>query len=105
MAVFSKLKQFRDLRSQAKKLQSELALETVHVDRMGGELQLIMDGNQQVLSVDLSPDVLKPEQKERLQNELREPVNDAVKKIQRKMAQKMAREGKLDLSNVFGKKE
>lgn len=103
MAIFSKLKQFRDLRSQAKKLQSELAEETVHVEGMGEKLHVIMDGNQQVLSIDIAPELLAPEKKQKLEEGLRDLFNDSVKKIQRKMAQKMAKDGNLDLSSLLKK--
>ena len=101
MAVFSKLKQFKDLRSQAKKLQNELSQETVHVEGINGKVQLIMDGNQHVLSVDIDPELLNPNNKEKLQNGMRDLFNDGVKKIQRKMAQKMAKDGNLDLSSLL----
>lgn len=105
MTVFSKLKQFKDLRSQAKKMQNELSQETVHVEGMGGKVQLIMDGNQKVLSVDVEPELLAPENKEKLQDGMRDLFNDGVKKIQRKMAQKMAKDGDLDLSSLLKNKD
>ncbi len=104
MAGFQKLKQFRELRSQAKELQNQLSQETVHVDRMGGKIALVMDGNQKVLSLHIDPALVTNGNAEDLSKELSELFNDGVKKVQRAMAQKMAKEGKLDLSSLLKSK-
>lgn len=103
--MFSKLKQFKELRDESKKLQSQLALETEHVDELGGKLQLLIDGNIEVLSMDIDESLLAPENKEKLEKGLEELFNKGVKKIQRKIAMKMQKEGNLDLGSLLKKKE
>lgn len=87
--MFSKLKEVKDLRSQAKQLQDQLSQETVHVDSLAGKINLIMDGNQKIVSLDISQELLKPEEKEKLEKGIQEAHNEAIQKVQRLMAQKM----------------
>lgn len=103
--MFSKLKQFKDLRDESKRLQGELARETEHVDELDGKLQLLIDGNIEVLSMEVDESLLAPEHKEKIEKGLENLFNKAVKKIQRKVAMKMQKEGNLDLGSLLKKKE
>ena len=91
--MFNKLKQFKDLRDQAKTLQSQLATETAVGEAAWGKLKVTMNGNQQVLSVEIDPELLQ--NKEKLQDAIKDATNDAIKKIQRTMAMKMQQMGGL----------
>jgi DNA-binding protein YbaB len=81
--MFNKLKQIKDLRSQAKTMQNMLAQETVTVEKDG--VKLTMNGNMEVTSLEF------PEGKP--SSELSAPAasafNAAIKKVQRIMAEKM----------------
>ncbi len=81
--MFSKLKQFRDLRSQAKTIQDLLAQETVTEEKNG--VKITMNGNMEIMSIDLNNSLDKSAQ----ENALKNCFNDAVKKAQRLMAKKM----------------
>lgn len=85
--MFNKLKQLKDLRDQAKTMQSMLAQESVTIERSG--ITLIMNGNLEVVSITIK-EVLE---KEKMAREMKELVNDAIKKIQRIMATKMQQMG------------
>ena len=89
--MFSKLKQFKDMRSQAKKLQDLLGQESVEGSSGWGKVKVKMSGNQEVLSVSLDPEALK--EPARLQEMIKEAVNDAIKKAQRVMAEKVKSSG------------
>lgn len=93
MAVFSKLKQFRDMRSKAKTLQHMLAEETVHTDAKGGKIQVIMDGNQKIQTLDIDASLLSPDKKHEVEEGIKEAVGDAVQKAQRVMAEKIKSSG------------
>lgn len=93
MAMFSKLKQFKDLRSQAKSLQNTLSAETVHAEAKGGKIDLVMDGNQKIISLDIADELMKPERKDEVVNGLKDAFHDATKKVQRVMAEKMRASG------------
>jgi DNA-binding protein YbaB len=100
MSVFSKLKQFKDLREQGKKLQDSLAGESATVGSSG--VTLTMDGNFQLTGVAIDEELLNPAKKEKLQNAIKDAHGDAIKKMQRIMASKMQEMGGMD--NLLGKK-
>lgn len=93
MSVFSKLKQFKDLRSQGKKLQDLLGDESVTVRALGDKIVLTMDGNLKVTGLAIDPEVLRPENKSKLEDAIKEAHTDALKKIQRIIATKMQESG------------
>ncbi len=87
--MFNKLKQFKDLRSQAKEFQSKLAEEIVTVKAAGDKVVMAMDGNLAMKSLSIDPELLSAEKKEKLESAIREAHAEAIKKIQRIMAEKM----------------
>lgn len=97
--MFNKLKEIKDLRDQAKQLQNQLAQETISASAEGGKINIVMDGNQQVVGLDINPELLSVEKKTALENGIREAHNDAVKQVQRIMAQKL-QGGNFKLPNI-----
>lgn len=85
--MFNKLKQFKDLRSQAKTLQNALALEAVRTERSG--IAVTMNGNMEITELSIPENMGKA----KLEKELKECLNEAVKKTQRMMAEKMREMG------------
>lgn len=81
--MFSKLKHLKDLRSQAKTIQSALSEEKVTVEKEG--IVVVMDGNMHIISVAINNGLAGRDLEEKLANCL----NEAIKKTQRKMAEKM----------------
>lgn len=100
MAMFSKLKQYKDLRGQAKTMQNALAEETVYADANHGKVQIVMDGNQHINGVQVDPEYLNPERKSDLEKHLADAFNDAVKKSQMAMAKKAKEMGNLNLPGL-----
>lgn len=100
MAIFSKLKQYKDLRDQAKSMQNALAQETVYADAHGGQVQVVMDGNQHLNGVQIDEQMMKPEKKATLEKAIQEAVNNAVKKAQMAMAKKAKEMGNLNLPGM-----
>lgn len=93
MSMLSKLKQFKDLREQGKKLQGALANESVTVRSFGDKVVMIMDGNLQIAGLTIDPEVLTPQNKVKLENSIKEAHADAMKKMQRIIAGKMQEMG------------
>lgn len=81
--MFSKLKQFKDLRSQAKTMQNALAQETVTEERNG--IKIVLNGNMELISVNLNETLSKASQEDALKT----CFNDALKRAQRLMAKKL----------------
>ncbi len=81
--MFSKLKQFRDLRSQAKTMQNALAEESITEEKNG--VKVVLDGNLEIKELTLNANLDKNAQAETLKSCL----NDAIKRAQRLMAKKL----------------
>jgi DNA-binding protein YbaB len=81
--MFNKLKQFKDLKSQAKTMQDALALEKVTEEK--GGVTITMNGNMEVLSVAIQSGLTK----EVIENSVKSCMNETVKKAQRLMAKKL----------------
>ncbi len=98
--MFEKLKQFKDIRDQAKQLQDMLGKESISADTVGGKITLTMDGNLALTALNIDDELLAPDKKEKLQNGIKEAHAEALKKMQRVMAMKMKEMG--GLPNIPG---
>lgn len=96
--MFNKLKQFNDLRKQANVIKNALAEELVEVDNKA--VKIVMDGNQNIKSLELKSEYLSPDKKKDLEKEIMEGIKEAITKVQRKMASKMQEMGGLDLPGM-----
>ncbi len=92
--MFNKLNQFKDIRSKAKTIQSQLAQEKVEGSAAWGKVKIEMDGNMSVTEVTISDELLSD--KGKLESGIKDACNDAVKRAQRKMAEQMKQMGGLD---------
>ncbi|XOU94531.1 MAG: YbaB/EbfC family nucleoid-associated protein [Candidatus Kerfeldbacteria bacterium] len=98
--MFNKIKDLKNLRDQANQMKTMLAEETVNAEAIHGKVNIVMDGNQEVLSVEIDPELLTPDKKEELEKGIKDATNDAVKKAQRVMAQKMQSMGGLNIPGM-----
>ncbi len=89
--MFNKLKQFKDIRDKAKDMQSKLADENANAE--SGGVSLTMDGNLKLTKVNISPDLLDPDKKAKLEKAFKDAHDDVSKKIQKIMASKMKEMG------------
>lgn len=94
--MFSKLKQFKDLRDRAKTIQNTLSQERVEGSAGWGKLKISMDGNQKVVSVAIDQELMTD--KAKLEGLIKDATNDAVEKVQKIMASKLKDMGGLDLA-------
>ena len=91
--MFTKLKQFKDLRNQAKTMQNALSKESVTAS--SGDVSITLDGNLVMTGISISSDLLSPDKKDKLEAAIKDAHADAIKKIQRIMAVKMKEMGGL----------
>lgn len=97
--MFQKLKQYKDLRDQSKKMKSTLEKETVHADAAGGKIGVVMDGNQKILSIDIDASLLSPDNKATIEKGIKDAIEEAMKKLQRMMLEKM-KKGEIELPDL-----
>lgn len=88
MSMFNKLKQIKDLRSQAKTMQSALSEVVITEERHG--VSITINGNLEISSVKISEDA-----KSNLENNVKQAVNETIKKAQTAMAKKMQEMGNM----------
>jgi DNA-binding YbaB/EbfC family protein len=96
--MFSKIKKVQELRNQAKQIQSALAQEVVEGQGGWGKVKITMNGNQEVQKVEIDPEIMND--KAKVENGVKEAINDCVKKVQRVMATKMQQMGGLNLPGM-----
>ena len=90
--MFNKLKHLKDLRSQAKQIQNTLSQESVSITK--GGVTVIMNGNLEITKLSINDELSK----DSLEGMITESINEAIKKTQKIMAQKMQEMG--GLSNL-----
>ncbi len=81
--MFNKLKQFKDLRSQAKTMQNALAEEKVTIEKNG--ISITMNGNMEINNITIDKDMSI----EKIESAMAKNFNEAIKKTQKIMAEKM----------------
>jgi len=81
--MFSKLKQFRDLRNQAKTLQNALAGENITVEK--NNVKITINGNMEITQISINENLSK----NNLEKTLVDCLNEAIKKTQKVMAKKI----------------
>lgn len=85
--MFNKLKQFKDLRNQAKTLQNALAQESVEYEKSG--VKITMNGNMEITGLTINSDIAS----DRLPGILTDAVNETIKRAQKVMAKKVQEMG------------
>ncbi|MCK4863722.1 MAG: YbaB/EbfC family nucleoid-associated protein [Dehalococcoidales bacterium] len=83
------MQQAQKLQAQLVKAQEELANLTVEASSGGGAVTVVMNGQQQIQSVKISPEVVNPEDIEMLEDMVLTAVREAQVKAQEAAAQKM----------------
>ena len=81
--MFNKLKQFQDLKNQAQSLKEILEREQIEVEDSG--IKLVMNGNQKIISLSLPEEMSKEE----IEQKIPFVFEQALKKVQRLMVEKM----------------
>ena len=91
--MFNKLKQFKDLRDQAKTMQNALAGESISEEKDG--IKISINGNLEITSISLNHEKSPKDQEEALKSCL----NQAIKNVQKLIAKKLQEMGGIPLLN------
>ena len=83
--MFNKLKQFKELRSQAKKMQHQMQEEVLEVSKDGTRIKL--NGANEILDLEIADELLLD--KAKLVKTIRHVFADAIRDMQKRMAKKM----------------
>jgi len=85
--MFNKIKAIKDLRDQAKQVQNTLEQIEAQGEAAWGKVKVKLNGNQKVLHIDIADELMQ--NRDKLQESLKDAFNDATKKLQKEMAGKM----------------
>ncbi len=88
---FSMLKQAQELKSKLDKAQKELSSTTVEADSGKGAVKVTINGQQKILSIKISPNVIDPNRPEHLEELVLKAVNEAQAKSQKLAAKQLKR--------------
>ncbi|MEW6408336.1 MAG: YbaB/EbfC family nucleoid-associated protein [Patescibacteria group bacterium] len=94
--MFSKLKQIQEMRKKARELKNTLSQERAFGSALEGKIQIEMTGNQEIEKVTIDPSLLSTDQKEKLEEGVKDAFKNALKEIQHIMARKV-QSGELEL--------
>lgn len=98
--MFQKLKQFKDMRDQAKEIQSKLSAEQVEGSAGFGKVKIVLNGAQTALSVAMDDSLFSLNEKKRTEQMVCDAINDAIKKGHKLMAEKMKGMGDLKIPGL-----
>ena len=81
------MRQAQELQAKLAKAQQELSNTTIEASSGGGAVKVTIDGQQQIQSVKISPEVIDPEDVELLEDLVLTAVREAIAKSQEAAAQ------------------
>ena len=85
----SMMNQARELKANLDRAQKELSKTILEVDSGKGAVKVTINGKQQILSIKISPEVIDPDNAERLEDLVLKAVKDAIVKSQQASAKQL----------------
>jgi DNA-binding YbaB/EbfC family protein len=97
------LKQAQQFQAKMAKLQEELGDRTVESSAGGGMVTVVVNGRQEVLSMNIEPEVVDPDDVEMLQDLIVAAINDGLNRAKDMMNEEMGKLTKgMNLPNIPG---
>lgn len=85
------LKQAQQFQDKVAKLQEELEDRTVEASSGGGMVTVVVNGKQEILSIEIDPEVVDPEDLEMLQDLILAAVNDGLARAKEMINEEMGK--------------
>jgi len=89
MGIFDNLKQLSQLRQQASQFQKMLESKIVEVSSPGNEIKLKINGKMDILNIEISENLLKPENKSNLEKLIKKTFNEARSRVEKIIANEL----------------
>jgi len=83
------LNQARELKSKLDKAQKELSNTIIEVSSGKGAIKISINGQQEIKSIKISPEVINPDKAEKLEELVFKAVNEAITKSQKIAAKQL----------------
>ncbi len=85
------MKQAQQMQAKMAKMQEEVGKRTVEAAAGGGMVKVVVTGRQEVVSIDIEPEVVDPDDVEMLQDLVLAAVNQALRESQAMMTDEMSK--------------
>ena len=96
------IKQAQKMQQDMLKMQEELEAKQYEAAAGGGMVKAVVNGKHEVLSIEINPDAVDPEDVEMLQDMVVAAVHEAMRKAEAEASQNMAKlTGGLNLGGLF----
>ena len=96
------MKQAQKMQKEMAKAQEEVQARVVEASSGGGAVTVQANGQQQIISIKIKPEVIDPEDIEMLEDLVMAAVNEALKQTQDMMAQEMGKiTGGMNIPGLF----
>ncbi len=82
MDIQKLMKQAQQMQAKMQKVQDELAQRSVTAEVGGGQVVAVMNGKHELVSLEIKPDAVDPDDVEFLQDMVLSAVNEAVRKVE-----------------------
>lgn len=97
------MKQAQQFQSQMGKLQEELADRTVEASAGGGMVTVVVNGRQEIVAIQIDPEVIDPQDPEMLQDLITAAVNDGMSTAKNMINEEMGKLTKgMNIPNIPG---
>ena len=97
------MKQAQQFQNRMSKLQQELGQKTIEATSGGGMVTVVVNGQQELVSIKIDPEVVDPEDIEMLQDLILAAINDGMSRAKKMVNDEMGKlTGGLNLPNIPG---
>lgn len=96
------MKQVKKMQADMAKMQEELVNRTVEASSGGGVVTVVANGKQEIMSINIKPEAVDPEDVEMLQDMVLAAVNEALRQSQDMVAKEMSKiTGGMNIPGLF----
>jgi len=102
MNMNSLMKQAQKMQKQMADMQEDLANKTLEVSSGGGAVKVVVNGEKQLLNLQISPEVIDPDDVEMLQDLVMSAVNEALRQMEEAVNSQMSKiTGGMNMPGLF----
>ncbi len=85
------MKQAQQMQSKMEEAKKELANKTVEASAGGGMVNVVANGNQEIVELDINPDAVDPDDVEMLEDLVVAACNEAMRKVEEMTSKEMSK--------------
>ncbi len=85
------MKQAQQMQSKMEQAKKELANKTVEASAGGGMVNVVANGNQEIVELDINPDAVDPDDVEMLEDLVVAACNEAMRKVEEMTSKEMSK--------------